>query len=191
MSIVAAVRKQNEIVIAADTQTNFGHLKIKVENHRAIKIRRIGSAWVASTGWSIYEDILEHYITPQKTPRLSTRRDIFTFFMRFWKDLHGKYSFVNDQCHEVDDRTPFAELDAEFLIVNKKGIFHVAGNMSITEFQQYFAIGSGSDYALGALHALYEEPIPATEMARRAVAAAMYFDNACGGELELKIEKTK
>ena len=58
----------------------------------------------------------------------------------------------------------------------------VFGLHSITQFQQYYAIGSGAGYALGALHALYGDHSP-TETARRAVQAAIDLDIYCGGEI--------
>jgi ATP-dependent HslUV protease subunit HslV len=59
--------------------------------------------------------------------------------------------------------------------------------MSVTRFKRFDAIGSGSPYALGALHALYEEPLGAAEIARRACAAAIYFDADCGGEIDARV----
>jgi ATP-dependent protease HslVU (ClpYQ) peptidase subunit len=84
-----------------------------------------------------------------------------------------------------DDKSPFADLDASFLIVNSGGIFHVTGQMSVTRFKRFDAIGSGGPYALGALHALYGETLGAEEIARRACAAAVHFDISCGGEIDL------
>ena len=50
-------------------------------------------------------------------------------------------------------------------------------------YRAFHAIGSGCDYACGALHALYESELKAEEIARRAVEAAIRFDSACGGEI--------
>ena len=94
-----------------------------------------------------------------------------------------KYSFVNDQCDEKD--SPFGGLDASFLIVTKKHIFHVSGNMTVTEFLKFHAIGSGCDFAIGAMHVLHEQSLDAGEIARRAVEAAIEHNIYCGGEIML------
>ena len=55
------------------------------------------------------------------------------------------------------------------------------------EVPAFDAIGSGGNYALGALHAIYDGPprLPAEEIARRACAAAVHFDLSCGGEQDV------
>lgn len=184
MSIAVAVSKRGVIAIAADSQENFGDRKVLRENHRASKISRVGSAFIATTGWGLYENILEHYLARSGTPRLTDRKSIFAFFMKLWKDLGKRYSMVNDQPHQ-DDASPFADLDSSFLVANPSGIFHVSGNLTVSEFQEFYAVGSGASYALGALQALRDEPLSAEAMARRACEAAMAFDIYCGGELDV------
>ncbi|MCL5269865.1 MAG: hypothetical protein M1457_04760 [bacterium] len=184
MSVAVAVKKGGEIVLAADTQTNFGSFKVKPDNHRAAKIRRVGPVYVAATGWGKYDDILENYLAGRRPPDLTTRPAIFSFFMKLWKDLHEKYSFVKDQCAENDD-SPFGDLDASFLIASPRGIYEVAGDMSVTAFEHYFAIGSGGEFAMGALFALYDTDLPAEALARRAVEAAIAFNVHCGGEIDV------
>jgi ATP-dependent protease HslVU (ClpYQ) peptidase subunit len=184
MSVATAVRKGRTIAIAADTQENFGDRRVLREDHGSSKIMKIGASYVAQTGWGLYENILGDYIARIGAPRFRDEREIFMFFNRFWKRMRKDYSFVNDQALE-DDRSPFADLDASFLIANSKGIFHVTGQMSVTRFTRFDAIGSGGPYALGALHAIYGDKLTAEEMARRGCAAAVHFDVSCGGELDV------
>ena len=183
MSVAVAVQKGRTIAIAADTQENFGDRRVLRGDHSSSKIMKIGASYVAQAGWGLYENILSDYLAKSGTPRLRNEREIFAFFNRFWKRMRKDYSFVNDQPME-DDKSPFADLDASFLIVNGGGIFHVTGQMSVTRFSRYDAIGSGGPYALGALHTLYGEKLDALEIARRGCAAAVHFDVSCGGELD-------
>lgn len=181
MSVIVAVRKGSQIAIAADSQDNFGDLRPPPENHEAIKLRVIGDAVLGSSGWALYDDIFGHYLGGRRA-RLSDRRSVFDFFVKFWKDLRKHYPFVNDQPGKESD-TPFANLDASFLVASPGGIFLVSSNMSVSEFRQYYAIGSGSDYAIGAVHALYDEVKNPAVIAERAVRAAMAYDNSCGGRI--------
>jgi ATP-dependent HslUV protease, peptidase subunit HslV len=181
MSVIVAIRKGAQIVIAADSQDNFGDLRPPPENHEAVKLRVIGNAVLGSSGWALYDDIFAHYLQRRRVA-LTDRASVFDFFVKFWKDLRKNYSFVNDQPGK-ETETPFANLDASFLVATPGGIFLISSNMSVSEFRQYYAIGSGSDYAIGAVHALYEhEKDPAT-IAERAVRAAMAYDNSCGGRI--------
>ena len=184
MSVAVAVRKGHMIAIAADTQENFGDRRVLRADHGSRKILKIGGSYVAQTGWGLYENILGDYLKKVGAPRLGNEREIFAFFNRLWKRMRKDYSFVNDQSLD-NDKSPFADLDAAFLVVNRGGIFHVTGQMSVTRFKRYDAIGSGGPYALGALNALYDGPLRAPEIARRACAAAVDLDVSCGGELDV------
>lgn len=185
MSIAVAVRKGNTIAVAADSQENFGDRKVVGTNHRASKIMRLGGSELAMTGWGVYDNVFHDYLRGRRAPRFASEREIFVFFVKLWKDLRRRYSFVDDQVAE-DDRSPFADLDSSFLIGNRHGIFHVSGDMSVMAFQEYYAIGSGASYALGVLHALYAVERDAVTLARRAVEAAIAFDVYCGGEIDVR-----
>ena len=184
MSVAVAVQKGQTIAIAADTQENFGDRRVLRGDHSSSKIMKVGVSYIAQTGWGLYENILGDYFAKAGTPRFRNEREIFVFFNRFWKRMRKDYSFVNDQPMD-DDKSPFADLDASFLIVNASGVFHVTGQMSVTRFKRFDAIGSGGPYALGAMHTLYDEKLDALEIARRGCAAAVHFDVSCGGELDI------
>lgn len=183
MSIAVAVRTADEIVLATDSKRTFGGGAVPAENLRDNKMRRIGNAYIATTGWGVYSNILDDYVGANRRVQLNDSAQIFTFFRNFWKALHQRYAFVNDQCSETD--SPFGDLDASFLVAAPGGIFYVACDMSVTEFDQYYAVGSGAAYALGAMHALYNAKSPAEAVARRAVAAASSLDIYCGGDVNL------
>ena len=185
MSIAVAVRKGNTLAVAADSQENFGDRKIVGSNHRASKILALGGSQLAMTGWGVYDNVFHDYLASRRPPRFASEREIFTFFVRLWKDLRKRYSFVDDQVAE-DDRSPFADLDSSFLVGNRHGIFHVSGDMSVMAFHEYYAIGSGASYALGVLHALYASERDAGTLARRACEAAIAFDVYCGGEIDVR-----
>ncbi len=179
MSIALAVRSKGRIVIASDTKRTFGSGQVSESNLTDVKVRKIGPAYLAATGWGLYSNILDDYLATKRRVRLTDQRSIFAFFRVFWKELHERYSFVTDQRH--DDESPFGDLDASFLIANPNGIFSVACDMSVTEFKQYYAIGSGAPYGLGALHALYHDGVDPEAIARKAVEAGKALDLYCGG----------
>ena len=133
MTIAVAVRKGGEIVIAADTQNNFGHNRAPIANHRTQKILTVGGNHLATSGWGLYANILDDFLARKRAPKLDTERDVFRFFQTFWKALHEHYSLVNDQCQHEEERSPFGDLDASFLLVNGGGIFFVSSDTSVTE----------------------------------------------------------
>jgi ATP-dependent HslUV protease, peptidase subunit HslV len=183
MSIAVAVRTGNDIVLATDSKRTFGGNAVPENNLQDVKFRRVGDAYLAMTGWGVYANILDDYLRITRNARLTDSRQIFKFFRGFWKALHQRYAFVNDQCTEGD--SPFGDLDASFLVAAKGGIFYVACDMSVTEFQNYYAVGSGASYALGAIHALWTPNAKAEPIARKAIAAAAALDIYCGGDVNL------
>ncbi|HEY5999569.1 MAG TPA: hypothetical protein VI078_09770, partial [bacterium] len=154
MSIALALEKDGELIVASDTLTSFGHTKVPPTLHAAQKIRRVGDSYLAATGWGLYENILDDVLARRGRVRLGSRAQIFEFFLRLWTDLHKRYSFVDDQIDEKESG-PFGNLDSTFLVANRGGIYYVGPDMSVTEVEHYFAIGSGAQFALGALHALH------------------------------------
>ncbi len=183
MSVVVAVYKDNKIVMASDTIANFGDLHVPVSNYRSIKVKKVGNSYIGTTGWAIYENVFDDLLKNKQMPNLMDEGAIYTFFLKLWKQLHEKYAFVNDQCNDTE--SPFGDLDSSFLIANKNGIFHVASDMCISKFTQYFAIGAGCEIALGALFSLYEENYGPEEIARKAVEAAIAFKAYCGGNIDI------
>jgi ATP-dependent HslUV protease, peptidase subunit HslV len=184
MSIALAIEKNGELIVAADTLTSFGHTKVPPVLHAADKVRRVGANLLATTGWGLYENILDDIIARRKNIKLGSREQIFEFFLRLWNDLHKKYSFVNDQIDEKE-AGPFGNLDSTFIIAGRAGIFYVGPDMSVTKVKHYFAIGSGAQFALGTLHGLFDSKLDAEAIARRAVESAIAFDTYCGGEVQI------
>lgn len=186
MSIAVAIKNSRQLVLGTDSQTSFGSSRVPTDNLKTIKIHQIGAAYLATTGWGLYENILDDYLTRSPGVKIDTKQTIFAFFMTFWKELHEHYPFVKDQ-PDKEDESPFGSLDASFLVISAQGIFHIGADMSVTTFEKYYAIGSGADYALGAVAALYNDTLDATTVCQKAIAAAIDFDVHCGGEIDIRV----
>jgi ATP-dependent HslUV protease subunit HslV len=185
VTVAVAVQKDGEIVLAADTLVNFGGQRFPTSDTRLQKIHRIGDSLIAWAGWSLYAELLTaHLAATPRPPRLDSEADVFAFFVAFWRAMRSDYTFV--QSSVPREGHPFATLESTFLLVNPSGIYRVADDMDVTTFLQYTAIGSGSKYAIGALRVLYDQDLPAAEIARRAVQVGIDFDVYCGGPIDCK-----
>jgi ATP-dependent protease HslVU (ClpYQ) peptidase subunit len=182
MSIVVAVRKRGRTCMASDSQNNFGANHVPADNGRVVKVRQVGDSLLGTTGWGIYENILDDMLRSGTEPQLDSRERVFEFFLGLWKALHERYPFVNDQLEK--DESPFGNVDASFLVASPSAIFYVASDLSVTPLEKYFAIGSGADFALGALYNLYAQELSALEIAVRCVETASAFNMYCGGETQ-------
>lgn len=190
MSIVVGVKKDGVMALASDSLSVFGsHREDQTNIVNNQKIIEVGASFLGYTGWGLYGNILSHYLRKLKTPpRLTDEMAIFSFFLKFMKDLRERYNLVNDQANS--DKDPFADLDSCFIVANRNGLFGVSSNLSVCQYRTFHAIGSGCDYAFGALHALYDSGMPAHDVARVAVEAAIHFDSDCGGEIAMRSVKT-
>lgn len=183
MSIVVAVRKRGRTVVAADSLYLTGSHKDYADSLVGrSKVSRLGGSLLGLTGWSVYQNIFESYVAKRRIPVLKSEQVIFEFFLKFWKALREHYPFVKDQREGAD--SPFSDLDSSFLIANRHGIFDVHGNMTVWQHDHFCAIGSGSPYAFGALHVLYDQSRSARQIATGAVEAAIKYDDGCGGAVE-------
>jgi ATP-dependent HslUV protease subunit HslV len=178
MSTVVAVRKNGIAVIAADTLTKWGSGKESaayVVNHE--KIVEAGESYIGVTGSATFKHVLRDYFSEMEEPvELGNVAQIF----RTWNQLHGalkEHYYL--QTGDKDDELESTQMDV--LIVNAHGIFGVAAHRTVQEFSKFYAYGSGSSYALGALYTLYDQPdLSAEDLARRAVEAAAEFDDQSG-----------
>ena len=183
MTVAVAVRKDGRTVLAADSLVNFGGQRFMPENCAFHKIHRLGDSFLVWAGWSLYAEMLNAYLARHPPPPLLSESDVFSFFIEFWRTMRRDYTFIQRAAGVAEH--PFADLDSVVLLANKAGIFRVQGDLDVTEFQQYSAVGTGAKYALGAMRVLYEQLDDAREIARRAVQVGIDSDVYCGGPVDL------
>ena len=77
------------------------------------------------------------------------------------------------------------------LLANASGIYGIYSYREVFEFKQFWSIGSGRSFALGAMHALYDKARIAREVAEAGVAAACEFDRNSAGPVDVLTLKLK
>ena len=102
----------------------------------------------------------------------SGRLAIFETFRRLHPILKEQH-FLNPK-EEEDD--PYESTQVTALVANARGIFGVYSMREVFEYTRYWAAGSGREFALGAMHALYPRLKTAEAVARAGMAAGTEFD---------------
>ncbi len=182
MTTLAVVKKKGQIAIAADTLTKWGTTKESatyVVNHE--KILPVGDSYVALTGTTTFTLILRDYFASLETPpALDSVSNIF----RAWQELHAAMKeryFLNAHEDKEDD---LETSRIHVLIANPHGIFGVGAHRTVQEFSRFYSYGAGSEYAMGALYAAYDQPrMNAEALARLAIECAAEFDDSTGGPI--------
>ena len=181
MSTVVVVKKAGKICIAADSLTSFGDLKLSSYYDAAHdKIIRYDENYLGVVGSAAHQLVLESIFACKRVIEkkinldFSSRLAIFESFRTLHPVLKEKY-FLNSK-DEDDDPYESTQIDA--LIANPFGIFGVHSLREVTEYNKFWAIGSGAEYALGAMFAVYDTAASAEEVAEAGVAAGAEFNNA-------------
>lgn len=179
MTTIAVVRKNGYAAIAADTLTKWGTGKESaayVANHD--KVVRAGDTFIAASGTSTFKLIMRDYFGQRGVrARFDSAIEIFKTWQAFHAILKEKYYLVS--VNEKDDTIESSKFDV--LLANPHGIFGVGAHRTVQEYRRFYAIGSGTDLALGAMYAAYGNArLSAEQVARLAIEAAAEFDDATG-----------
>lgn len=179
MTTVVAVKKKDRIAIAADTLILWGNMKESANhiiNHE--KILKFEDNYLAFTGSSTFKLVVEHWLNrTRKKPKFDSVENIFDSWLVFHKQLKDEYYLRSDD----DDADEFETSRMNVLIANPHGIFAINPLRSVTAYKRFTAFGSGCDFAIGAMQAVYDdESKSAEDIAGIGVGIAAEFDDGTG-----------
>mgnify|MGYP000888455068 CR=1 FL=1 len=178
MTTLTVVKKGDRVAIAADGMTTFGDTRLaRSYKGEHDKILDIDGSKVAICGSSAHHLVLRSAFAKLEEIRLDSRMDVYETFRRLHPILK-EHAFLNPKEDEDD---PYESSQIQALIANASGIYGVYSYREVFEFDRFWAAGSGRSFALGAMHALYDSPLAAAEIARAGVAAGIEFDTGSGG----------
>jgi len=177
VSIIVVVKKNYYAAIAADTLQSDDSLMLRahhVRNHE--KIMSVGDNYLGLAGWAAAQDIMESVTRNHKEQLdFSDRSKIFETMRRLHSIIKSDYHI--DTNEEKDQPVESSQL--AMLIANPQGIFEVDSYRTVSEYERFWALGSGRTIALGAMQALYDRLDAAEDIARAGVEAACEFDDGC------------
>lgn len=181
MSTVVVVKKDGKAVIAADTLTTCGNTKESAEyvvNHQKI-IKHEGN-FLGVTGSATLQIAMRDFLaTTKKDILLDNIADIFRFGLELHRKLKDEYFL------RPEDDEDFETFHGDILIANPKGIFGLSSYRYVQEYSKFYANGSGGDFALGAMYAVYkDETKSAEEIAEIGVRAGTEFDDGSAAPID-------
>lgn len=176
MSTIVVVRKGLRACIACDTLATYGSRKQKAHYSAAPgKLFPFRDAWIGTVGYSVHNTVLESYFKRHpENVNLDTPEDIF----ETWRCMHR---VLEDEYHlnpRKDPEDAYRTTRMSALIASPRGIFGVTPSRDVESFQRFWAIGSGADFALGAMYALFDLHDDAESIALAGVEAGAEFDEA-------------
>ncbi len=182
MTTIAVVRKGSQAAIAADSLTTFGSTRLAPHYDRSPhKVVTYRDSFIGIAGSAAHQLVLENLLGRNKDLDLHGKDAIYETFRRL-HPLLKEEAFLNPK-EEDDD--PYESSQMTLMIANPAGIFAVYSMREVFEFDRFWAIGSGRDFALGAMYTGYAKAKSAEAVARLAIEAGAEFDT--GTSLPLSV----
>jgi ATP-dependent protease HslVU (ClpYQ) peptidase subunit len=173
MTTIVAVRKNGYAAIAADTLTTFGNTRLPSHLDASHdKILHIGNSYVGVCGSAANHLVLANLLAKSPEVQLNSKAEIFETFRKLHPVLKEE-CFLNPK---EDEEDPYESSQITALIANASGIYGIYSMREVFEYTQYWAIGSGHEFALGALHHTYAHYDNAEDIARAGVEAGIALD---------------
>src|SRR4051812_35728187 len=173
MTTIVVVRKGGSAVIAADSLTTFGTTRLAPAYDRSPhKMVAYRDSFIGVAGSAAHQLVLENLL--QRNPQLDLpgKGAIYETFRKMHPILKDE-AFLNPK-EEDDD--PYESSQMTVMIANPSGIYAVYSMREVFEFERFWAIGSGRDFALGAMFTLYDKAKDAQKVAEAGVRAGAEVD---------------
>ncbi len=181
MSTAVVVRKQGVACIAADSLTTFGEQKQSpVYDRHSDKLQSVADGAMSIVGSAAHALVLESVLRERRVRfDLRDRLHIFESFRSLHGELKEQY-FLNPKEGGEGEQDPYESSRIDAVLANPQGIFGVYALREVYEYDRFWAIGSGAEYALGAMYAVYDQLESAEAVAEVGVHAGAEFDTGSG-----------
>jgi len=193
MTTLVVVKKAGQVAIAADTLVTFGDTSLSHRFEANSKIFKVdtpaGISYVGMAGTVAHFPVLRKAMAalPKEQLKLSSRDEVFDTFVKLHPMLKETYFLQPKE----DDNDPYESSQFTVIIGNASGIYGLYSYREIFEFKEFWGIGSGRSFALGAMHACWDKAKTAREVAMAGMSAGCEFDKNSGGPIEMFTLKLK
>eukprot|EP01041_Mallomonas_annulata_P031574 gene31574-53897_t len=124
---------------------------------------------------------------PKADLKLSSKDEVYDTFLKLHPLLKETFFLQTKE----DDNDPYESMQFTVVIANSSGIYGLYSYREIFEFKEFWGIGSGRSFALGAMHAVWASAKTAKEVALAGMHAGCEFDKNSGVKglvmLEIKV----
>jgi ATP-dependent HslUV protease, peptidase subunit HslV len=175
MTTVVVVKKDRQLAIAADSLVTFGDTKLAPDLEANDKLFEVNGSWFGLAGSMAHFPVMKSALASLGDDlKLRTRGEVFDSFRAVHELLKDKY-FLNTK---EDDDDPYESMQVTCLIANTTGIYGVYSYREVFSFDKFWGLGSGRNFALGAMHYAYPKLKSAEAIARAGVEAGAALDKS-------------
>ena len=161
MSVVIAIKENGVSYMAADTQISFGDSK------RHLKSDSLQKVWAVTDtphcimgGVGLTRDLnLIRYCTSELIPEASVLKNEINVGTIMLNTVPAIFESIRNYTQLITGCDKDIPINSEFVLAYKDKIFDIAPDGTVEQVEDYIAIGSGADAALGSLKHTTDEPI--------------------------------
>lgn len=193
MTTLVVVKKAGQVAIAADTLVTFGDTSLTHRFEANSKIFKVdtpaGLSYVGMAGTVAHFPVLRKAMAalPKEQLKLGSRDEVFDTFVKLHPLLKETFFLQTKE----DDNDPYESSQFTVVIANASGIYGLYSYREVFEFKEFWGIGSGRSFALGAMHAAWDKSKTAREVAMAGLSAGCEFDKNSGGPVDIFTLKLK
>lgn len=193
MTTVVVVKKNGQVAIAADTLVTFGDTRLSNRfeaNSKLFKVETAaGPSYVGIAGTVAHFPVLRKAMLalPKKELLLGSKDEVFDTFTKLHPMLKETFFLQTKE----DDNDPYESSQFSVVVANATGIYGLYSYREVFEFNEFWGIGSGRSFALGAMYVAWDKGKSAREIATVGVQAGCEFDKSSGGPIEVFSLKLK
>ena len=193
MTTVVVVKRNGQVAIAADTLVTFGDTRLSNRFEANSKLFKVdttaGPSYVGIAGTVAHFPVLRKAMLalPKKELLLGSKDEVFDTFTKLHPILKETFFLQTKE----DDNDPYESSQFSVVVANSTGIYGLYSYREVFEFNEFWGIGSGRSFALGAMYAAWDKAKTAREIATIGVQAGCEFDKSSGGPIEVFTLKHK
>ena len=193
MTTLVVVKKAGQVAIAADTLVTFGDTSLTNRFEANSKIFKVdtaaGMSYIGMAGTVAHFPALRKAMAalPYEDLKLNSRDEVFDTFIKLHPLLKDTFFMQTKE----DDNDPYESSQFTVVIANSSGIYGLYSYREVFEFKEFWGIGSGRSFALGAMHAAWDKARSAREVALAGLNAGCEFDKNSAGPIDIFTLKLK
>ena len=193
MTTVVVVKRNGQVAIAADTLVTFGDTRLSNRFEANSKLFKVdttaGPSYVGIAGTVAHFPVLRKAMLalPKKELLLGSKDEVFDTFTKLHPMLKETFFLQTKE----DDNDPYESSQFSVVVANATGIYGLYSYREVFEFNEFWGIGSGRSFALGAMYVAWDRAKTAREIATIGVQAGCEFDKSSGGPIEVFTLKLK
>jgi ATP-dependent HslUV protease, peptidase subunit HslV len=193
MTTVVVVKKAGQVAVATDSLVTFGDTRLPHRfeaNEKVFKVDAVGGpSYVAAAGTVAHFPALRKALAalPKGELKLHSKDQVYDTFLKLHPILKDTFFLQTKE----EDADPYESMQFSVLIANSAGIFGLYSYREVFEFKEFWGIGSGRGFALGAMHAVYAKAKTAREIALAGIQAGCEFDKNSAGPVNIFTMKLK